>query len=106
MYELYCGVYDNDGKVPVKLSMYRTIFQNEFNIAFEMPKKDRCDRCERHANDNACDEKFQAHILDKTHSKTERDKYRKSPNTATICFDLQNVITLPRAKKTSSTKES
>jgi len=87
MYELSCEVCD---KVPVKLSMYRTIFQNEFNISFKMPKKD--------ANDAACDEKNQAHILDKTHSKTERDKDRKRPNTATICFDLQNVITLPRAE--------
>jgi len=98
MYELYCEVCDNESKVPVKLSMYPTIFQNEFNISFKMPKKDRCDRCELYANDTACDEKYQAHILDKTHSKTERNKNRKSPNTATICVDLQNVITLPKAE--------
>lgn len=48
MYQLY-EEYNNmasEGMPPVKLSQYRYIFCNNFNIHFNKPKKDRCSVCE------------------------------------------------------------
>ena len=36
-------------------------------------------------------------MLDKEESKSERDKDRADKKKAVICFDLQNVLTCPRA---------
>lgn len=98
MYELYCFECEQCGKSPLKVSMYRKIFQTEYNISFHMPNKDRCDVCELQKNSPAEDGKFQAHILDKGYTKQEGDHDRNDTTSATLCFDLQNVITLPKAE--------
>lgn len=41
MYRLYIS----EVKSPAKISAYRTIFNTEFNIAFEKPKKEACEKC-------------------------------------------------------------
>jgi len=102
MYEMYVEKCHEDGKSPVKLSMYRHIFNTDFNISFQKPKKDRCDMCEeiKMANlDKATSEsihKYQMHEDDRCKTKMERDSDRASENLV-ICFDLENVISLPKA---------
>ncbi|XP_065650615.1 uncharacterized protein LOC136078746 [Hydra vulgaris] len=46
LYEKYCEKCVLDNVVPAKKSMYRTIFNTEFNIEVHTLKKDRCDKCE------------------------------------------------------------
>ena len=87
--------------IPGKLHLYRTIFNTEFNIEFQSPKKDRCDTCEAmKMNDHPTDaqkDAHDAHLAGKLETKTERDNDRKNNEQFTICFDLQNVFALPKA---------
>jgi hypothetical protein len=46
MYELYEEKCIKQNRSPVKDSMYRNIFNDEFNLSFHKPKNDRCDTCE------------------------------------------------------------
>ena len=47
MYNLYKEKCINKNVEPVKKSMYYHIFSTEFNLGFHIPKKDRCDLCEK-----------------------------------------------------------
>ena len=101
MYIMYCANYED--APPVKLCTYRAIFNTQFNLGFNVPKKDRCDYCEEHrCSLNPTDEqtqKYNAHLKAKVESKEERDRDRCiiDSSHAVICFDLENVISLPRA---------
>lgn len=106
MYNLYVEKCAENDVVPVKSHMYRNIFNTEFNLGFHVPKKDRCDQCmeyqaETDANKvtRTLQEKFDAHQKDKSETREERESDRKSTNKteAILCFDLQNVLTCPRA---------
>ena len=46
LYEKFVEQCKENGKAPGKQHLYRQIFNTEFNIAFHVPKKDRCDACE------------------------------------------------------------
>ena len=46
LYEKYVEKCNETGWTPGKIHIYRQIFNSEFNIAFHVPKKDRCDVCE------------------------------------------------------------
>ena len=68
-----------------KENVYRQVFNNEFNLAFYVPKKDRCDSCEEYKaltqngfNDTKSEEKYLAHSKDKKETHTERDQDRKN----------------------------
>ncbi|ESO85598.1 hypothetical protein LOTGIDRAFT_155085 [Lottia gigantea] len=67
------------------------------------PKKDRCDRCEEFRNinnpDTEASEKYNNHFQSKVETKEERA--RDTDTTAVVCFDLENVLALPRANVSS-----
>ena len=44
MYDLYKVTDEN----PVKENIYRKVFNEEFNLPFIKPRKDRCDECEEY----------------------------------------------------------
>lgn len=105
MYRLY--LESNFGKVnPVKSHKYREVFTKEYNFGFLLPKKDRCDTCEKYKiaeNKNEEEKrKFDLHIKNQTEGKLERDFDRKTfkagHSTAVLCFDMQNVFALPKAE--------
>ena len=48
LYEKYVEVCHVKNVDTVKVSFYRYIFNTEYNLAFHVPKKDRCGRCEEH----------------------------------------------------------
>ena len=107
MYEDKCC---QDGIPVARKCIYQTICNNEFNIVFQKPKKDRCDECEvRRTNRNVTEEdknKYARHIQSKIETKQERDNDRSmvksaSNDTAVICFDMKHVIALPRANISS-----
>lgn len=102
LYEEYVEKCNEAGTTPGKVHLYREIFNANFNIAFHVPKKDRCDTCEEMGkNENPTEEdkrKHEKHLAGKLETKTERDKDRNENNKFTICFDLQNVFALPTAE--------
>ena len=101
MYRMFCDNYEDSP--PVKLRKYRQIFMSEFNLGFTNPRKDRCDKCEEaKVSENPSEQdsvRFAQHEKCKQLAKTERDKDRQISNCshAVVCFDLENVIMLPKA---------
>ena len=70
-------------------------------------KKDRCDSCEAYtvAEKNGCTspvllEKHEKHMLSKLATYNER-KNDRSSDVPVVCFDLENVISLPHANVSS-----
>ena len=103
MYEMYVSNCERDGVTAEKLCIYRKVFNENFNIDFQKPKKDKCDMCEEHkikSKHNTLspedDKKYKLHMADKTQTKSERDTDRNNVAKVVVCFDLQNVITCPR----------
>ena len=103
LYAMYVEKSTAEGSEIAKESMYREIFNHEFNIEFQKPKSDRCDRCESFKMNNfPSDEqkvKHEKHLQSKNETRQERDhdRCRSDQHTAVICFDMQNVVGLPRA---------
>ena len=101
MYRMYCENYTE--LPPVSLHMYREIFNTEFNLSFHVPKKDRCDYCEEYRTNISPSEedakKYSDHEKSKFETKNERDgdRHKQNKSHAVVCFDLENVICLPRA---------
>lgn len=103
MYDLYVDSCKEEKVQPVKLSMYRAIFNNEYNLDFLAPKSDRCDLCEEFKmakKENRAKEdltlKYNTHLAETNAMREERNKDRESKEMV-VCFDLENVIALPRA---------
>ena len=105
MYDLYVESCTAQGLCPVKMSFYRYIFNYQFNLEFHQRKTDRCDDCERFkvaGEQNLLTEKDKEdhlqHIKNKNAMRkaVEEDKTDKNINIL-VSFDLQNVISLPRA---------
>ena len=114
MYDMFCEQRQSKAlqggleyQEPIKEHFYREVFRTQFNIDFHQPKKDRCDTCEAYKAtaqpSTAENEKQAAHVASKLATKKERDADRsnKSPEHAVVCFDLQNVISLPRSNISS-----
>ena len=108
MYDLYLQMCSENNMEPVKQSYYRFIFKTEFNLAFHQPKKDRCDRCEEYkvkrdsrVTLNEAEELcHNEHLIEKHLMREERNFDRKNGQWV-LCFDLENVITLPKAEISS-----
>ncbi|CAC5410100.1 unnamed protein product [Mytilus coruscus] len=103
MYQLYTEKCQSKSIKVEKSHIYRSIFNSEFNLGFHIPKNDRCDQCEEFKssskNNVLTDEfkkKYENHIENKNNAKVERDQDRHSIKPV-VCFDMQNVITCPRA---------
>jgi hypothetical protein len=98
---MYCERCTEEQIVPAKLHKYRQVFNTEYNISFHYPKKDRCDICEiydKKVNRTTEDtEKYQQHRLGKLETKEERASDRMDTNACVVCFDMQNVYSLPKA---------
>ena len=103
MYELYEKKCEENAIDPVKFHMYRDIFNHEFNIEFQKPKKDLCDLCYEFSHTDQPSkelaDKHRIHLSSKNDTKNERKKDRelKDKTVAVVCIDLENVITLPQS---------
>ncbi|XP_071056028.1 uncharacterized protein [Onthophagus taurus] len=99
MYELYIEKMHEKNLPCVKLSQYRYIFCNNFNIYFQKPKKDRCDVCELNKLETAegkevnQNEEYLNHIRLKNAARKDRNLDRNDKNKPVLTFDLQNVLT-------------
>ena len=98
MYELYGNWCKNEKHIiPLKKHKYVEIFNTEFNIGFRPPKKDRCDRCELESSSNEAYLQNEQHRENKLITRIERNKDRNLKNKPVICFDLENVFSLPKS---------
>lgn len=107
MYDLYVQYCNNENVMPVKAAIYRKVFNTAYNLGFHFPKSDRCDMCEAYKNaekydlitsEQKCE--YENHITAKESMRHERltDKEGRVP---VLSFDLQNVISCPRAEISS-----
>ena len=104
MYDQYKEFCSEKGLQPVKMHKYRQIFNEEFNLGFTKPKSDRCDACEESKMNvqkgkvlsEGERESIEHHKFLARDAYEERERDRKS-DAAVLCFDLENVLTLPRA---------
>lgn len=86
----------------VSLSMYRHIFNTQFNISFFVPKKDQCEECVAHYKKSKTEQEqdvgFKQHLLEKQLSREEKnnDKGNSSADVIVAAFDLQAILTVPR----------
>lgn len=103
MYQLYVEYCNEELNIqPVKQSMYRNIFCSEFNLDFHHRKKDLCITCEesnlaiKESRELSADkeESIKRHKEMKIKMREHKNQ-DKEGNIPILCFDLQNVITLP-----------
>ena len=84
------------------------VFNTEFYIGFHVPKTDHCEKCEeikvkKNEKLPVSEEEEKAHkshLAEKVAMSAEKakDKANSDKNTLLIVFDLENVITLPKAE--------
>ena len=101
MYNMYCDKCDLHKQKKVKEHLYRHIFNTEFNIEFQKPKKDRCDLCEEFKMKGTeltgdAKVKYESHVAGKLATKEERDRDRDG-QAIVVCFDLQNVFSFAKS---------
>lgn len=108
MYSLYVDLCKSENKQPVKESFYRHVFSNEYNLFFHTPKKDRCDLCEEvklqiieNRLSTEKNEEYSRHSIEKGACRNEKNTDKEDENTVILCFDLQNVLSCPRAEISS-----
>ena len=99
LYEKYCEKCVSDNVIPAKKSMYRSIFNTEFNIEVHRLKKDRCDKYESmkmNPSPNSYEKmEYEIHIKNKAETNEERNHDRLDKSKCVICFDMENVFSLP-----------
>lgn len=85
MYRLYGEKCTELSKEPVTKSMYRSIFNYDFNLAFHEPKKDACDTCAMHklaedANDVTEEKRieYEAHMRRKNQARENKETDKRS----------------------------
>ncbi|KAJ8926490.1 hypothetical protein NQ314_021135 [Rhamnusium bicolor] len=108
LYRDYKTQCETEYKPFVTLTMYRYIFNYEFNLAFFVSRKDQCQRCVSYENANN-DEKeeletdYLAHQSEKNLSREEKqnDKEKTSESYQVSCFDLQATLPTPRGDVSS-----
>ncbi|XP_072395807.1 uncharacterized protein [Diabrotica undecimpunctata] len=108
LYNDYVELCKAQNKNYGKISMYRYLFNYEFNMSFHIPKKDQCLTCNTYKNSNP-DEKLQIEQSYKTHIiEKELSRYEKSKDKSKIsrlfqvaCFDLQAALPVPKGDVSS-----
>ena len=108
MYKIWC---DKRNSNPVKYDTYRTIINEKFNLKFQLPKKDRCDRCEaweNTKNEERSPEDIQAkkeHDNEKSLSRFYKTNIkRQAKECSTTCasaFDFQKTLLAPAGNSSS-----
>ena len=93
MHEQYKVWCTENNFIPVCASMYRNIFNTEFNLGFGSPRTDTCAKCD--AGTAADDHKQMADAGFRSMAE-DRKKARESDDIHYITFDLQKTLFLPK----------
>lgn len=108
MYVQWCQ--ENNEKAPAKLSTYRNVFKDNFNLGFHTPRKDQCRVCVAFNNDAYPTEgtktNYETHLKLKDNARDAKrlDKeVAATNNTIVSCnFDLQQVLLCPADPKNNA----
>ncbi|QQP40799.1 Uncharacterized protein FKW44_014967 [Caligus rogercresseyi] len=105
MYDLYVSKCNNEWEVSAeKISLYRHIFNTEFNLGFHQPTKDACKYCEwfKGLNDHEKEvnlEEYNAHQNRKTQARDQKEEDKRQAQQEStfmaVTFDLEQVLTTP-----------
>ena len=108
IYYLYKNRCTEENRHSVKIHIYRSIFNSEYNYGFHKPKKDICKVCDLYgkaspADTTAMSIKYEAHLQRKLQARQHKgnDKQRAidlSQSVRSINFDLQKVLQIPQMK--------
>ena len=107
-YEKHC---ESMNFVPATESMYRHIFNTQFNIGFHKPLKDQCDLCldysikegnEKLSMQKEYDQHIKNKDLARDSKETDKSLAQTSSEHCSACFDLQQVIMLPKTNQSSA----
>ena len=84
---------------------YWEIFNEEFNISFFTPKKDKCKLCEKYKLSEGSQKDARAKNMTVTNKKMKKKSTRKKNYRTKIsdlfivaCYDLQTVMTVPNGQ--------
>ena len=106
-------VADCDGRKTASESVYRKVFTNDFDLKFQMPKKDTCIRCDTYktkisaVKDEADEDRKQLELEQNIHHEKAKDAREQlqadrqrskevASNCHVITFDLQGTLPTPR----------
>ena len=106
MYSFYCDMCKDEGTEPVSSSLYREIFNTQYNLDFHKPKKDLCMLCSRYLQEKRGGEtteerkrEYEEHIERKKESREEKAKDKELSKHADevhcATFDLESVLPTP-----------
>lgn len=86
----------------VKDSLYRRVFNNNYNFGFHMPKKDACATCHAYNNSLKSDtdqKRQEEHLQNKKAARESKETDKMialgNPQVKVYTFDLQSVLTTP-----------
>lgn len=103
MYRMYSQHCNDVDQPKAKLSAYRKIFRDDFNLGFHIPKKDQCRICNNFDKSSESTEnmkiEYEAHQICKNEAREEKNKDKQvavaSGNIISCNFDLQQVLLCP-----------
>lgn len=105
MYKIYKKIYTYKGIDIVSERVFRSIFNELFNIGFHVPKKDKCLKFlkyEQNIGNPEIEEEKKQHELEKTESynrfKAHQNIQKSDPSTLCASFDLQKVLNTPHGE--------
>ncbi|CAG5054121.1 unnamed protein product [Parnassius apollo] len=101
LYKLYKQHYVSQGVDVVSDRIFRKIFQDNFNIGFHVPKKDKCLKCLQYENNNNPEKQREKeeHETEKEESfKVHKNIHKDDPSTLCASFDLEKVLNTPYAQ--------
>lgn len=108
MHRLYVDKRRKEGAIrPAKLTSYKTVFSNEYNLGFFRPMKDICSTCSSfEKSDDKSDERTlnqEKHREEINDIRKFRDNIKKEIETdktiAAATFDLEEVLPLPKTNE-------
>ncbi|XP_070182460.1 uncharacterized protein [Littorina saxatilis] len=106
MYNMYETECEKEGITPVSASLYRDIFNKEFNLSFHKPKKDQCLLCNVYKDAKRennltpeLEQEYKEHIERKQEARLEKEIDKKAAqerdDTYAATFDMQAVLPIP-----------
>lgn len=99
LYRDYKKLCQEENKPYANYLMYYTIFNQQFNIGFFIPKKDACELCLAYTNANQeekthIEHKYTTHLKEKELSRSEKQADKASDKVVAV-FDLQAILPCP-----------
>lgn len=111
MHQMYVQWCEEKNFVAENYAFYKRVFNEHFDLKFQKPKKDQCDKCTTYKNtpvearsDEAIAEQ-EHHISEKKLAREHKEKMKqeacKSKTTLTAAFDLEKVLLAPHGQTSS-----